>query len=49
MAGIVDAALRGKLTAKIGRTVPLTEAVPAIITLEKTGSPKGKLLVIPGR
>jgi NADPH:quinone reductase-like Zn-dependent oxidoreductase len=49
MAGIVDAALRGKLTAKIGRTVPLTEAVPAIIALEKTGSPKGKLLVIPGR
>jgi NADPH:quinone reductase-like Zn-dependent oxidoreductase len=49
MAGIIDAAVRGKLVPKIGRTVPLSEAIPAIIELETTGSPKGKLLVVPAR
>lgn len=47
MATIKDAAVQGKLTPKIGRTVPLTEAIAAIIELETAGSPKGKLLIVP--
>ena len=48
MAGIVDAAVNGKLTPKIARTVPLSEAIPAIVALETTGLPKGKVVVVPG-
>lgn len=48
MAGIVDAAVQGKLVPKIARTVPLPQAIPAIVELETTGSPKGKLVVVPG-
>jgi NADPH:quinone reductase-like Zn-dependent oxidoreductase len=47
MAGIVEAVERGKLAPAIGRTVPLSEAIPAITELEKTGLPPGKLLVVP--
>ncbi|WP_114226948.1 MULTISPECIES: NADP-dependent oxidoreductase [Sphingomonas] len=47
MANIVDAAVHGKLAPKIAQTVPLSEAIPAIINLELTGLPKGKLLVVP--
>jgi len=43
----VEAVEQGKLTPTIGRTVPLSEAVSAIIELEKTSSPSGKLVVIP--
>ena len=47
MAGIVEAAEQGNLAPTIGRTVPLSEAIPAIIELEKTGLPRGKLMIIP--
>jgi NADPH:quinone reductase-like Zn-dependent oxidoreductase len=47
MAGIVEAAEQGKLAPTIGRTVPLSEAIPAIIELEKSSLPKGKLMIIP--
>ena len=47
MAGITAAAEQGKLVPKIGRTVPLTEAIPALIALETGGMPKGKLVIVP--
>jgi NADPH:quinone reductase-like Zn-dependent oxidoreductase len=47
LAGIAAAVEEGKLAPTIGRTVPLSEAIPAIIELEKTGLPPGKLVVIP--
>jgi NADPH:quinone reductase-like Zn-dependent oxidoreductase len=47
LVGIVAAVEEGKLAATIGRTVPLSEAIPAIIELEKTSLPSGKLVVIP--
>jgi len=46
-AGITDAAERGILVPAIGRVVGLSEAIPAITERENTGSPKGKLVVIP--
>jgi NADPH:quinone reductase-like Zn-dependent oxidoreductase len=46
LGGIVEAVEQGKLAPTIGRTVPLSEAVPAIIEFEKTGLPPGKLVVI---
>ena len=45
MDGIVEAAEQGKITPMVGRTVPLSEAIPAIIDLEKAGSSRGKLVV----
>lgn len=42
-----EAVEQGKLTPTIGRTVPLSEAISAIIELEQTSSPVGKLVVIP--
>ncbi len=47
LAGIVEAVEEGKLAPTIGRTVPLSEAIRAILELEKTGLPSGKLVVIP--
>jgi NADPH:quinone reductase-like Zn-dependent oxidoreductase len=47
LAGITEAAERGILVPAIGRTVPLSEAVPAITEFERTGTPKGKLVVVP--
>jgi NADPH:quinone reductase-like Zn-dependent oxidoreductase len=47
MAGIAKAAASGELAPKIARTVPLSEAIPALITLETAGSPKGKLVITP--
>jgi NADPH:quinone reductase-like Zn-dependent oxidoreductase len=47
MAGIVEAVDQGKLAPTIGRTVPLSEAIPAIIELEKSSLPTGKLMIIP--
>jgi NADPH:quinone reductase-like Zn-dependent oxidoreductase len=47
MAGIVEAVDQGKLAPTIGRTVPLSEAIPAIIELEKSSLPPGKLIIIP--
>jgi NADPH:quinone reductase-like Zn-dependent oxidoreductase len=46
-AGVLDAAVNGVLTPKIGAAVSLTEAIPAIVALEATGLPKGKLLILP--
>jgi NADPH:quinone reductase-like Zn-dependent oxidoreductase len=45
--GIAEAVEQGKLAPTIGRTVPLSEAIPALIELEKTSLPSGKLVVIP--
>jgi NADPH:quinone reductase-like Zn-dependent oxidoreductase len=46
MAGITKAAEQGKLVPKIGRTVPLSEAIPALTELETAGTPKGKLVIV---
>jgi NADPH:quinone reductase-like Zn-dependent oxidoreductase len=45
--GIIDALKQGTIKPAIGRIVPLSEAIPAIIELEKTGLPSGKLVVVP--
>ena len=47
LAGIAEAAERGKLVPAIGRIAPLSEAISAIVELEMTGSPKGKLVIVP--
>jgi NADPH:quinone reductase-like Zn-dependent oxidoreductase len=47
IAGIAEAAERGKLVSAIGRIAPLSEAISAIVELEMTGSPKGKLVIVP--
>ncbi|CAM3194138.1 Alcohol dehydrogenase [Sphingomonas antarctica] len=47
MAEIADAMVQGKLKPKIAKTVPLSAAIPAIVALETTGLPKGKLLIVP--
>src|SRR5271168_1286091 len=47
MAGITEAAERGQLVPAIGRIVPLSEAIPAVVELERTRSPKGKLVIVP--
>ena len=49
LAGVAEAAEQGKLVAAIGRVVPLPEAISAIVELETTGSPKGKLVIVPVR
>jgi NADPH:quinone reductase-like Zn-dependent oxidoreductase len=49
LAGIAEAAERGELVPAIGRVVPLSEAISAVVELEKTGSPKGKLVIAPMR
>ena len=48
-AGITEAAERGKLVPAIGRIVPLSEAISAVVELERTGSPKGKLVIVPAQ
>jgi NADPH:quinone reductase-like Zn-dependent oxidoreductase len=47
MAGIADAAERGHLAPRLSRVVSLAEAIPALSELEKTGRPKGKLVIVP--
>jgi NADPH:quinone reductase-like Zn-dependent oxidoreductase len=49
MAGIAGAFERGQLVAAIGRIVSLSEAIPAIVELERTGLPNGKLVIAPLR
>ena len=49
LAGIAEAAEQGKLVPAIGRIVPLSEAISAVVELERTGSPKGKLVIVPAR
>jgi NADPH:quinone reductase-like Zn-dependent oxidoreductase len=46
---IAEAAERGELVPAIGRVVPLSEAISAIVEQEKTGLPKGKLVIAPMR
>lgn len=46
MSGIVNAVLEGALVPKIGGTVPLADAIPAIVELETRGQLKGKLLIV---
>jgi NADPH:quinone reductase-like Zn-dependent oxidoreductase len=49
LAGIAAAAERGELVPAIGRIVPLSEAISAVVELERTGFPKGKLVIVPVR
>ena len=49
LAGVAQAAEQGRLVAEIGRIVPLSEAISAFVELERTGSPKGKLVIAPMR
>jgi NADPH:quinone reductase-like Zn-dependent oxidoreductase len=46
MAGITEAVERGKLVPAIGRIAPLSEAISAVVELETTGLPKGKLVIV---
>jgi NADPH:quinone reductase-like Zn-dependent oxidoreductase len=46
-AGITGAAAQGKLVPKIARIVSLAEAIPTIVALETSGSPKGKIIIRP--
>ena len=48
-AGVAEAAERGILVPAIGRTAALSDAISAIVELETTGLPKGKLVVVPAR
>ena len=47
IAGIAEAMERGQLVPAIGRIVPLSEAISAVLELERTGLPKGKLVIVP--
>jgi NADPH:quinone reductase-like Zn-dependent oxidoreductase len=49
LAAIAGAAERGQLVPTIGRIAPLSEAISAIVELERTGVPKGKLVIAPMR
>jgi NADPH:quinone reductase-like Zn-dependent oxidoreductase len=49
LAGVAEAFERGQLAPAIGRIVPLSEAISAVVELERTGAPKGKLVVVPTR
>jgi NADPH:quinone reductase-like Zn-dependent oxidoreductase len=49
LAGIAEAAERGQLVPAIGRIARLSEAISAVVELERTGSPKGKLVIVPMR
>jgi NADPH:quinone reductase-like Zn-dependent oxidoreductase len=49
LAGVGEAAEQGKLVPAIGRIAPLSEAISALVELERTGSPKGKLVIAPMR
>jgi NADPH:quinone reductase-like Zn-dependent oxidoreductase len=49
MAGIAEALERGQLVPAIGRIVPLSEAISAVVELERTGASRGKLVIVPMR
>ena len=49
MAGVAEALERGELVPAIGRVAPLSEAISALFELERTGSLKGKLVIVPMR
>lgn len=46
--GIARAATLGVLVPAIARTVPLSQAIPALAELERNGPPKGKLVFVAG-
>lgn len=43
---VAELAAVEKLQATIGRTIPLSQAIPAITELERQGTPKGKLVIV---
>ena len=47
LAKVSQMAADGNLTLPISKTAPLTGAIPALIELERTGTPKGKLVIVP--
>ena len=47
MASITQGAEQGQIKPMIGRTVPLSAAIPALAELERTPSPLGKLVIAP--
>lgn len=47
MTAIAEAIERGQIVATIGRVAPLSEAILAIVELEQSGLPKGKLVIAP--
>lgn len=47
MAGTAAAAERGDLAPKIARVAPLSDAIAALTELERSGQPKGKLVIVP--
>jgi len=47
LGAIAEALERGEIVAAIGGVAPLSEAIPAIIDLERNGVPKGKLVIAP--
>lgn len=47
MASITAGVEQGQITPAVERTVPLSEAIPALIELQHTRSPLGKLVVAP--
>lgn len=49
MVDIAEAFERGQIVPAIGRIVSLSEAIPAVVELERAGSPKGKLVIVPTR
>jgi len=49
ISGVAEALDRGQLVPAIGRIVPLCEAISAVVELERTGFPKGKLVIAPMR
>ncbi len=49
MAEIADAFERGQIVSAIGHIAPLSAAISAIVELERTGLPKGKLVIVPDR
>jgi hypothetical protein len=49
LTGVAEAADHGKLVSAIGRIAPLSEAISAVVELERTGSPKGKLVIVPAQ
>ena len=47
LASVSTMAADGKLNVPIGKTVPLAGAIPAVVDLERTGTPKGKMIIVP--
>lgn len=45
LAQVADMAASGKLLPSIGKTVSLSDAIPALTELEQHGIPKGKLVI----